>query len=43
METLFRATEKDVEKRNRDRFAVTDKHDYEQQEQQKVNFIAIFV
>ena len=30
-----------MEKRYRDRFVLTDKQDYEQQEQQKVTFIPI--
>ena len=36
---LSRTTERDVEKKYRDRFVLTDKHDYEQQENQKVNII----
>lgn len=38
---IFSATEKDTEKRYRDRFVLTDKQDYEQQEHQKVTFISI--
>ncbi len=35
---IFRTTEKDVERKSRDRHGFSDKYEYEQQDSQKVNY-----